>query len=396
MPKELYEVVLREDEISRLMAITHKGSSFSARVIMHANILLKTNDGNIKQKKTDREIAEMFSLSPTTVNQVRKKYATEGLDAALHRQTRLTAPVLAKITGDLEAQIIAMALSPVPEGRARWTLRLLAEQCMERQYVVTIGYSTIGEMLNTNQVKPHLSKYWCIPKANDASFIAHMEDVLSVYKQDYNPQVPVICMDEKPIQLLDEVRERIAAKPLRIDPDTTVTKQGQVEKIDAEYVRCGTASIFMFCEPLGAWRHVVARENRKRGDYAYMMRKISDEFYPDVEKIILVSDNLNTHNVISFYEAFPPKTALRLAQKYEFHYTPKHGSWLNIAESELSSLARQCLGNHRINCIDDLNERLSAWEKDRNNRQKGVNWHFTVEDARSKLKRLYPTPLFDE
>jgi len=396
MPRELYEVVLSAEEINRLISITHKGSSHSAREIMHANILLKTNDGDYKHKKTDREIAEMFSISPTTVNQVRKKYATDGLDAALQRQTRLTAPVLSKITGDFEAQVIAMALSPAPEGRASWTLRLLAEQCMERQYVVTIGYSTIGEMLNTNQVKPHLSKYWCIPKANDASFVAHMEDVLSIYKRAYNPEIPVICMDEKPIQLLDEIRERITAKPLRLDPNTNIAKQGQVEKLDAEYVRCGTASIFMFCEPLGGWRHVIARENRKRGDYAYMMRKVNDEFYPDVEKIIIVSDNLNTHNVTSFYEAFPPKIALRLAQKYEFHYTPKHGSWLNIAESELSSLARQCLGNRRISCIDDLNERLSAWEIDRNKRQKGVNWHFTAEDAREKLKRLYPTPLFDE
>ena len=396
MPKELYEVVLSAEEIKKLMDITHKGSSHSARVIMHANILLKTNNGDILNRKDNREIAEMFSISPNTVNEVRKKYATEGLNAALHRQTRLTAPVLSKITGDLEAQIIAMALEPAPEGRARWTLRLLQEQCMERQYVVTIGYSTIGEMLNTNQVKPHLSKYWCIPKANDATFVAHMEDVLSIYKKAYNPRIPVICMDEKPIQLLDEIRDRIAAKPLRIDPDSKITKQGQVEKVDAEYARCGTASIFMFCEPLGSWRHVVARDSRKRGDYAFMMRKISDEFYPDVEKIIIVSDNLNTHNITSFYEAFPPKTALRLAQKYEFHYTPKHGSWLNIAEAELSSLARQCLGNHRINCVDGLNERLSAWEKDRNNRQKGVNWHFTAEDARSTLKRLYPEPLFNE
>ena len=396
MPKELYEVVLNTEEISRLMAITHKGSLHSARVIMHANILLKTNDGDLFRKKDNREIAEMFSISPTTVNEVRRKYATEGLDAALHRKTRLTAPVLSKITGDFEAQVIATALSSAPKGKSRWTLRLLAEHCMEKQYVVSISYVSIGEMLNTNQVKPHLSKYWCIPKGSDADFVMHMEDVLGVYKRPYDSEIPVICMDEKPIQLLDETRERISAKPLRLDPDTGLPKPGEVEKLDSEYVRCGTASIFMFTEPLGGWRHVVAREQRTKGDYAHMMKRISDKYYPNVKKIIVVSDNLNTHNAVSFYEAFSPEVAYSMMQKYEFHYTPKHGSWLNIAESELSSLARQCLGNKRISSLDELNDILSAWEADRNTRQKGVNWRFSAEDARIKLKRLYPTPIFDD
>jgi len=396
MPRELYEVALKADEIQRLMAITHKGAKYSARVIMHANILLKTNDGDLHRKKDNREIAEMFNISPNTVNEVRKKYSIEGLEAALHRQTRLTAPVLSKITGDFEAQVVATALTPAPEGRARWTLRLLAEHCMEQQYVVSISHSSIGEMLNTNEVKPHLNKYWCIPKGNDADFVMHMEDVLGVYKRPYNPEVPVICMDEKPIQLLGEIRDRIAAKPLRLDPDTGLPKPGEVEKLDSEYVRCGTASIFMFTEPLGSWRHVIARDRRTKGDYAYMMKLISDKYYPHVEKIVIVSDNLNTHSAVSFYEAFHPDIAYRLAQKYEFHFTPKHGSWLNIAESELSSLARQCLGNKRISSISELNELLSSWELDRNARQKGVNWQFSTEDARIKLKRLYPSPIFDE
>lgn len=394
MPKELYEVVLGTEEIRHLMSITHKGSAHSARVIMHANILLKTNDGDLHRKKDNREIAEMFSISPNTVNEVRKKYAKEGLEAALYRQTRLTAPILSKITGDFEAQVVATALTPAPEGRARWTLRLLAEHCMEKQYVVSISHSSIGEMLNTNEVKPHLSKYWCIPKGDDADFVMHMEDVLGVYKRPYNPEVPVICMDEKPIQLLDEIRDRISAKPLRLDPDTGIPKPGEVEKLDSEYVRRGTASIFMFTEPLGGWRHVIARDRRTKGDYAYMMKLISDKFYPDVERIVIVSDNLNTHNAVSFYEAFPPDIAYRLTQKYEFHYTPKHGSWLNIAESELSSLARQCLGNKRIGSLNELNELLASWESDRNARQKGVNWQFSTEDARIKLKRLYPSPIF--
>ncbi len=395
MPKELYEVTLSQEEISKLKAITHKGSKHTARGIIHANILLKTNDGDIIGKKTNVEIAEMFSISPNTVNQVRKVYATEGIEASLHRRTRMTAPTLSKVTGDFEAQVIATALSPAPEGRARWTLRLLADHCMEKQYVVSISYVTIGEMLNTNEVKPHLSKYWCIPKDNDADFVTHMEDVLGVYKRPYHPHIPVICMDEKPIQLLGEIRERISAKPLRLAPDQSVPKPGEAEKIDSEYIRCGTASIFMFTEPLGGWRHVIARERRTKGDFAFMMKLIADKYYPDAEKIIMVSDNLNTHSATSFYEAFSPNIAYQLTQKFDFHYTPKHGSWLNIAESELSSLARECLGNKRINSLDELNNSPASWELDRNNRQKGVNWRFSADDARIKLKRLYPTPIFN-
>lgn len=251
-------------------------------------------------------------------------------------------------------------------------------------------------MLNTNQVKPHLSKYWCIPKENDADFVAHMEDILGIYQRPYDPEVPVVCMDEKPVQLLDEISKRINAKPIRNDPNTGLPKPGEVEKVDSEYMRCGTASIFMFTEPLGGWRHVVALKSRKRGDFAQMMKKVCEKYYSDVKQIIIVADNLNTHNITSFYEAFPVKTAYKLSQKYDFHYTPKHGSWLNIAETELSSLSTQCLGKRRINSVDELNETLSAWEIDRNNRQKGVNWQFTTDDARIKLKRLYPTPLFDE
>jgi transposase len=395
MPTEKYKVELTEDELKILNEITHKGKESSAKTIMHANVLLQTNDSS-PAKKTDREIAEMFSLSKTTVNQIRKTYATEGLKNALYRKTRLTAPILSKITGDFEARVIATALGPAPQERAKWTLRLLAEHCMEKQYIVSVSYVTIGEMLNTNQVKPHISEYWCIPKENDASFVANMEDVLNIYQQPYNPRVPVICMDEKPIQFLSEVRQRIQAKPLRLNPDTGVKKGGNSEKIDSEYVRCGHGSIFIVTEPLAGWRHVEARNTRKKEDFALIMRKVMEQRLLHAEKVILIADNLNTHNKASFYEAFEPQIAFHMAQKFEFHYTPAHGSWLNIAECELSSLAKECLGKRRIDNIDLLNEILSSWECDRNKRQKGVNWQFTTADARVKLKRLYPTPMFSE
>ena len=395
MPRKNYIVSLSEAEKEELKSITHKGSKASARTIMHANILLLSNDNLGEKKKTNREIAELFDISANTVNQVRYLYSNEGFEAAINRKTRITPPNVSKITGDFEAQVIATALSPAPKGRANWTLRLLAEHCMERQYILSISHTAIGEMLNTNEVKPHLSKYWCVPKENDAHFVAHMEDVLGIYQREYNPKFPVICMDEKPIQLLDEIRERVNAKPLRTDPDTGLIKCGELEKIDYQYERCGVASIFVFCEPLKGWRYMEALPTRKKGDFAMMTKKVTDRFCPDAESVIFISDNLNTHNISSFYEAFPPKIAYQLLQKIDFHHTPIHGSWLNIAECELSSLAVQALGNKRINSVGLLNEIISDWQSDRNARQKGVNWQFTAEQARIKLHRLYPKPLFD-
>lgn len=396
MPKKKYEVLLTPEDESVLKSMTPTGNKYSAREILHAQVLLHSNDSRPGEKKNNRELAEWLDISPTTVNQIRRTYAESGLEAALRRKTRITPPVASKITGDFEAKVIAAALGPPPEGRSRWTLRLLAEHCMEKKYIVSVSYVAIGELLNTNELKPHLSKYWRIPKQNDPAFVANMEDVLGIYQRPHCKNTPVVCMDEKPLQLLDEIRERISAKPARIDPDTQIQRCGYCEKIDSEYVRCGTASIFMFTEPLGGWRHVYALERRTKGDYAKMMQKIADEFYPECDRIIMVSDNLNTHDKASFYEAFPPQTAYRLAQKFEMHYTPKHGSWLNIAETELSALTMQCLGNRRIHSLEELNGTISDWEKDRNKKQVGVKWHFTAEDARIKLKRLYPKPLFEE
>ena len=395
MPRKSHKVILSEEEKESLKSITHKGSKESARTIMHANILLLSNDDLDGKKKTNREIAEIFDISANTVNAVRYLYTNDGIEAALSRKSRITPPNASKITGEFEAQVIAAVLSPAPVGRANWTLRLLAEHCMEKKYIVSISHTAIGEMLNTNEVKPHLSKYWCVPKENDAHFVAHMEDVLGIYQRPYNPKIPVICMDEKPIQLLDEVYERLTAKPLRTDPDTGLLKSGELEKIDFQYERCGVASIFIFTEPLAGWRYVKALNRRTKGDFAMMIKEIGDTFYPDVERLILIADNLNTHNISSFYEAFTSEMAFQLAQKFEFHYTPIHGSWLNIAECELSSLAIQALGNQRINSVGLLNEIMVDWQTDRNLRQKGVNWQFTSDDARIKLNRLYPKPIFD-
>jgi len=205
-----------------------------------------------------------------------------------------------------------------------------------------------------------------------------MEDVLCVYARPYDKNRPVICMDEKPYQLLNHVRD-----PLPM-------KHGKPLREDFEYLRNGTCSIFIFTEPLGSWRHATAFPHRTKIDWAYRIRWLLDEEYPEVEKVVLVMDNLNTHKISSLYEAFSPEEAFRLAQRLEIHFTPKHGSWLNIAEVELAAMTAQCLGKRRIPDLETMNRELAAWYTHRNQSQKGVDWQFTNTDARIKLKRLYP------
>lgn len=220
---------------------------------------------------------------------------------------------------------------------------------------------------------------WCIPPKQNAEFVSRMEDVLEVYSRAYDEKRPVVCMDEKPFQLLDEMFLPIP-----------MSKDNHTKKYDCEYARKGSCSIFMFTEPLGQWREAHALPHRTSEDWAKEMKWLIDEVYPDVEKIVLVMDNLNTHTPASFYKAFSPEEAFRLSQKLEIHYTPKHGSWLDIAEIELSALTIQCLSNDRIPSIDSLNERLDSWSLKRNSSQKSVSWQFSTTDARLKLKHLYP------
>ena len=204
-----------------------------------------------------------------------------------------------------------------------------------------------------------------------------MEDVLDVYERPYDPDYPVICMDEKPYQLLGEAREPKDMKP------------GNDKKIDSEYVRNGTCSIFAFVEPLAGWHHQSVREHRTAVDWAEEIKWLVDN-RPEAKKIVLVMDNLNTHKIASLYKKYDPETARSIRRKLEIHYTPKHGSWLDIAEIELSALGNQCLSKRRIDSIDKLNEELASWNTERNAGQKSVNWQFKTTDARIKLKHLYP------
>jgi len=204
-----------------------------------------------------------------------------------------------------------------------------------------------------------------------------MEDVLAVYARPYDPAQPVVCMDEKPYQLLGHVRAPIPARP------------GHDLKIDSEYIRCGTCSIFCWVEPLAGWRRVDAQPHRTKIDWAGQVRRLLNADYPGARTVVLVMDILNTHGIGSLYEAFEPAEAFALAQRLEIHHTPRHGSWLNIAEIELSALTRQCL-DRRINDLDELNTELTAWQHATNTAQRQVDWHLTTDDARIKLRHLYP------
>ena len=222
-----------------------------------------------------------------------------------------------------------------------------------------------------------MSKYWKIPPDHNASFVANMEDVLEVYSRPYDEDYPVVCMDESSVQLIGEVQKPIPAKP------------GHPNLQDDEYVRYGVASIFIEVEPLGGKREVKITDRRTRVDWACFIREMLEDRYPQAKKVILVMDNLNTHDIASLYTAFEPEVAKELANRLEIHYTPKHGSWLNIAEIELSVLKGQCL-NRRIPKMEQLKSEVKAWNINRNNNQAKVDWQFTNDDARIRLKRLYP------
>ena len=225
---------------------------------------------------------------------------------------------------------------------------------------------------------PRKMEYWVIPPEADAEFVANMEVVLDTYALPYDSRYPVLNMDEQPIQLLKETREPIPA-----------TKD-HPRRVDYEYERAGTASIFLFCEALAGWRQVRVRERRTKVDWAVEMAELLPGRYAKAEKVILVCDNLNTHTMGAFYEAFDPETARSLVRRLEFRHTPKHGSWLNIAENELSAMTRQCVQGRRFATVEELRTETAAWPEYINDKQRGVDWQFRTTDAREKLKTLYP------
>jgi hypothetical protein len=226
-------------------------------------------------------------------------------------------------------------------------------------------------------LKPWLRQKWCIPTVIGAEFVWRMEDILDVYAEPYDPRYPVVCFDEVPYQLISETRQPWPMQP------------GQPTRYDYEYRRQGTCNLFLFLQPLAGWRHVKITPHRTKQDFAYCMQDLANIHFIEAEKIRVVLDNLNTHTPAAFYETFPAQQARQLARKFEFHYTPTHSSWLNMAEVEISVLYEQCL-DRRLGQVDILESEVTAWEAERNAREATIDWRFTITKARDKLKRLYP------
>ncbi|WP_225912654.1 IS630 family transposase [Nostoc flagelliforme] len=364
-----YTVNLSNEEVEKLRSLIKTGKS-KARTITRAHILLMASEG-----ETDATIADRLRVSVSTVERTRAKLIKSGIEGTLNDRPHPPKP--RKLDGFKEAFLIATACSKPPNGRTRWTLKLLADRIVRIEIVDSISYETVRSYLKKNDVKPWLKEQWCIPKV-DAEYVLRMEDLLDLYGEAYDPKRPVVCFDECPYQLLEDVREPLPAEP------------EQPLRYDYEYKRKGSVNIFAFFQPLAGWRHLEVTQQRTKVDFALQMKNLVDIYHRDADVIRLVVDNLNTHNPASLYEVFSPEEARRIVQKLEFHYTPKHASWLNQVEIEFFVLSRQCL-ERRIKDVQTLSSEIATWEQQRNDASASVNWRFKTTDARRKMERLYPT-----
>jgi transposase len=365
-----YRVDLKEAEHTELAALLN-GGTHAVRKIKRAQILLAADAG-----ASDEAIARSVSVGVSTVYRTKRDFVEGNLEAALSEEARPGAS--RKLSGKETALLVATACSAPPAGHKRWTLVLLAGEMVRLTDHADLSRETVRRRLAEDDLKPWRRKMWCIPKV-DGGYVARMEDVLDLYAEPADPKRPVVCFDETPIQLIGEVRQPIPARP------------GQPERYDYEYKRNGTANLFMFLDAHQPWRHVKVTERRTAQDFAACMRDLTDVHYPDAALIRVVQDNLSTHTAGALYEAFPAPEAHRILHRLEFHYTPKHASWLNMAEIEISVLHGQCL-DRRIGERDVLNSEIDAWERQRNAAGARVHWKFTTDKARGKLARAYPQP----
>ncbi|MDB9358208.1 IS630 family transposase, partial [Nodularia spumigena CS-587/03] len=360
-----------------LEAIARNGYA-PAKKILHAQVLLMCDEGEGATKKwTDEEISIALRVHRNTVARIRKRFLEQGEEPALNRHQRLKPPNTSKIDGHTEAQIIALCCSEPPTVQAHWSLRLLTQEIKNRKIVIEISQETIRKTFKKNKLRPWKTERFCIPERDLARFVSQMEVVLDLYSQEHTDLEPLICIDEASTQLTGHLYE---PKPM---------KPGEDAKEDYHYTREGVQALFMFFNPLKGWRRVSNRAHRTRVDWAEEVRQLLDEDYPQATKVKLLCDNLNTHSIASLYEAFPAPEAHRLARRLEIYYTPRNGSWLNVAEIELSVLSQQCL-DRRIPSICELSTELTAWQNERNRTAGKVIWRFTTDDARIKLKHLYP------
>ena len=363
-----YRVELDQGERSDLTALL-SGGRHAARKLRRAQILLAVDAG-----ANDDEIARSVGVGGSTVYRTKRRFVLGGLEAALSEEPRPGAS--RKLSGKEEALLVATACSEPPEGRARWTLELLAGELVRLTEHDDLSRETVRRRLAENDLKPWRRHMWCIPQV-DGEYVARMEDVLDLYAEAPDPRRPVVCFDESPVQLIGEVRQPIPAEP------------GQCERYDYEYRRNGTVNLFVVLDAHRPWRKVKVTERRAAEDYAQCMRELVDVDYPDAEQIRVVQDNLSTHSPGALYQAFPPAEARRILRRLEFHYTPKHASWLNMVEIEIGVLRGQCL-DRRIDEPGRLVREIAAWERQRNAACARVKWMFTTDNARTKMGRAYP------
>jgi transposase len=338
--------------------------SDNARVIYRANAL------NLRNKNLSYiEVADFLEITSRTVSNIEKNYEEGGLKKALYDDPRPGTPI--EYDDRIKSKIVAMVCSDPPEGFDRWTLDLIKEKVVEDGVVESIGRETVRLILREHDLKPWQQKSWCVPDL-DEEFIERMEDVLDIYEKPYDPKNPVVCLDEKPIQLLDEVRPASGIVP------------GQVKKVDYEYERKGTCSVFCAVEPLAGKYINQVTERRTGADFAQFLASIAKQ-YETVESITLIMDNLNTHKLKSLTDFYGEEEGKRIWNCFDVHYTPKHGSWLNQAEIAINMYSRQCLGKTRIPDIELLRKKTKAWNRVFNEKQPLIKWTFTKNDAQEKF-----------
>jgi transposase len=365
-----YRVTLSSDDRSQLEALVSAGEA-SVRMIKRAQILLAAAAGI-----GDETVAATVRVGTSTVYRTKQRFVEEGVERALNEMKRPKPE--RKLAAHEEALLVAVACSTPPGGRARWTLRLLADEMVRLTAHDHLSDETVRRRLAEMDLKPWQKKMWCIPKI-DAEYVARMEDVLTLYAEPSDPKRPVVCFDETPRQLIGEERVPIGAEP------------GKRARFDYEYVRNGTANVFMFVDVNRPWRHAKVTSQRTCIDFAECMRDLVNIHYPDAEQIRVVLDNLSAHTPSALYQAFEPVEARRILNKIEFHFTPKHASWLNMVEIEIGVMAHQCL-DRRIGDKATLTSEIAKWERRRNAERARIKWMFTVERAREKLGRAYPQP----
>jgi transposase len=365
-----YRVELSQAERDELKALL-SGGRHAVRKVKRAQILLAADAG-----ASDEEIATSLGVGGSTVYRTKRRFVLGNLELALREEPRPGAE--RKLSGKEEALLIATACSSPPEGRARWTLDLLAGAMVRLTEHDSISRDTVRRRLAENEIKPWRKDMWCIPQV-DGEYVARMEDVLDLYGEAPDPKRPVVCFDESPTQLIGEVRQPIPAEP------------GQIERYDCEYKRNGTANLFVFLDAHRPWRKVKVTDSRTAVDFAACMRELSDIHFPRAERIRVVMDNLSTHSAGALYQAFPACEARRVLQRLEFHYVPKHASWLNMVEIEIGVLRGQCL-DRRIDSRERLVSEIAAWERQRNASGARIKWMFTIDKARAKMRRAYPEP----